>query len=224
MLKVKIFTLIGGFKISVKIKICGITNLEDIKLLEAYPVHYLGFILYPPSPRYVGSRLSELLKAVKIPKKVAVFVDAPYEEIKSALDLGVDLIQLHGRENLDLARKIGLQRCIKTFRIKDSLSFDELDYWRDAYALLLDTYKEGLPGGTGKTFNWDIARDIVLKGHRIFLAGGLNPDNVLEAISKVNPYAIDLSSGLEKSPGKKDPKKIEVFFEKLKGVTTPLAS
>lgn len=215
--------MIGGAKISIKIKICGITNLEDIKFLENYPVHYLGFILYPPSPRYVGSRLSELLKAVKGPKKVVVFVDSPYDEIKAALDLGADLIQLHGRESLELAKKIGLKRCIKTFRIKDSISFDELDYWKDAYAILLDTYKEGLPGGTGQSFNWDIARKVVLKGYRVFLAGGLKAENVLEAISSVNPYAIDLSSGLEKAPGKKDPEKKKVFFEKLKGgVPTPM--
>lgn len=221
MLREKIFTLTGDLKISVKIKICGITNLEDISLLEAYPVDYLGFILYPPSPRYVGKRLPELLKAVKKAKKVAVFVDASYEEIKETLDQGVDLIQLHGKETLDLAKKIGLNRILKAFKVKDSLDYNELTIWKDTYALLLDTYIEGVPGGTGKTFNWEIAKEVVMRGYRIFLAGGLNPENVLEALSKVRPYGIDLSSGLEKKPGKKDPEKVKALFERLKGVTTP---
>jgi len=206
----------------VKVKICGLTNLDDLLLAEEYGADYLGFIMYPPSPRYVGEGLKVLLEAVKISKKVVVFVNPTYEEVKRALDLGADLIQLHGSEDLEFARKIGLKRVIKAFRVKEGFDLEVLKNWKETYALILDTYKERLPGGTGETFDWEIAREAVLRGYRIFLAGGLRPENVLEAIQKVSPYAIDLSSGLEKAPGKKDPAKLKELFQRLKGVNPPL--
>jgi len=207
----------------VKVKICGLTNLDDLFLAEELGADYLGFIMYPPSPRYVGEGLKGLLEAVSKAQKVVVFVNPTYEEVKKALDLGADLIQLHGSEDLEFARKIGLKRVIKAFRVKEGFDLEGLRGWGEAYAILLDTYKEGLPGGTGETFNWEIARGAVLKGYRIFLAGGLKPENVLEAIQKVSPYAIDLSSGLEKAPGKKDPAKLKELFQRLKGVNHPFS-
>lgn len=205
----------------VKVKICGLTNLEDLLLAEEYGADYLGFIMYPPSPRYVGEGLKGLLEAVSKAKKVVVFVNPTYEEVKESLNLGADLIQLHGSEDLEFAKKIGLKRVIKAFRVKEGFDLEDLKAWKGVYALLLDTYKEGLPGGTGETFNWEIAREAVLSDYRIFLAGGLKPENVLEAIQKVFPYAIDLSSGLEKVPGKKDPTKLKELFQRLKGVNHP---
>ncbi len=202
-----------------KIKICGLTHPEDIHYLENYPVDYLGFIMYPRSPRYVGENLGYLLKISKKAKKVVVFVNPSLEDLNKALDLGADLLQLHGEESLDLAKKIGFHRIIKAFRVKEDFNLEELKAWQSSYALLLDTYKEGIPGGTGQTFNWHIAKLAVEGGFKIFLAGGITPDNVLEAIRIVNPYAIDISSGLEKSPGKKDPHKIKIFFEKLREVS-----
>jgi len=206
----------------VKIKICGLTNIDDLLLAENYGADYLGFIMYPPSPRYVGEGLKVLLEAVKSSKKVVVFVNPTYEEVKRALDLGADLIQLHGSEDLEFAKKIGLKRVIKAFRVKEGFDLEVLKDWEETYALLLDTYKEGMPGGTGETFNWEIAREAVLRGYRIFLAGGLKPENVLNAIQKVSPYAIDLSSGLERAPGKKDHAKLKELFQRLKGVKPPL--
>ncbi len=206
-------------KAMTKIKICGLTHPEDLLYLENYPVDYLGFIMYPRSPRYVGENLGYLLKISKKAKKVVVFVNPSLEDLNKALDLGADLLQLHGEESLDLAKKIGFHRIIKAFRVKEDFNLEELKAWQSSYALLLDTYKEGIPGGTGQTFNWHIAKLAVEGGFKIFLAGGITPDNVLEAIRIVNPYAIDISSGLEKSPGKKDPHKIKIFFEKLKEVS-----
>ncbi|MGB9762015.1 MAG: phosphoribosylanthranilate isomerase [Caldimicrobium thiodismutans] len=199
----------------VKVKICGITNKEDIEFLEKFSVNYLGFIMYPPSPRFVGDRLGELLGFVKKALKVAVLVNPTFEEVKKVLDLGVDLIQLHGNETPDFGKRIGFERIIKAFRVRDKINFQELEAWKEAKALLLDTYLEGVFGGTGKAFNWELAREAVRKGFKIFLAGGLKPENILEAIEIVKPYGIDLSSGVEEYPGKKDHRKIEELFERL---------
>jgi len=207
----------------VKIKICGITRKEDIEVLCNFGVDYIGFILYPPSPRFVGEKIKELILFCnklngKNLKKVAVFVDPDYEEVKKVLELGVDLVQLHGKESLSFAKKIGLNRVIKAFRVKDKLSVDEVEEWQKAYAILLDAYKKGVPGGTGISFNWEIAKLLVEKGFKIFLAGGINSTNVEKAIELVNPYAIDVSSGVEKAPGIKDKTKIEELIKKVRKV------
>ncbi len=200
-----------------KIKICGIKEKEDLEFIIKFPVSYVGFIMYPKSPRYAGEKLKELLSVETKPKKVVVFVDPSFEEVKRVLDMGADLIQLHGKESLNFANKIGLHRVIKVFKVKnEAFRLEELKTWKNAYAILLDTFVKGIPGGTGKTFNWDLAKKAVLQGYRIFLAGGINPENALDAIKKVNPYAIDLASGVEASPGKKDQNKIKKLFSLLK--------
>ena len=204
----------------VKIKICGLKEKEDVKFLNDFPLDYMGFIMYPKSPRYVNDKLKELLSLVKKAKKVAVFVNPSYEEVKKALDLGADFIQLHGEERPQFGKKIGLKKVIKAFKVKDNtFDFKELSFWRNAYAILIDTYVKGIPGGTGKTFNWDIAKKIVSLGYKVFLAGGINPDNVLSAMTKVFPYAIDIASGVELYPGKKDPEKIIKLFNNLKMIS-----
>jgi len=201
----------------VKIKICGITRSKDAEFLNTFPIDYIGFILYPPSPRFVGDKLEELLKYAPSIKKVAVFVDPEYEEVKKALALGIDLVQLHGKEPLSLARKIGLHRVIKAFRVKEDFKISLLNEWREAYAILLDTYKPGVPGGTGEVFNWEIARKVVRAGFKVFLAGGISPKNVKKAVNSVEPYAIDVSSGVEKDPGIKDHEKIKELIKEIRG-------
>lgn len=203
----------------IKVKICGLKEKEDVLLLNELPVSYIGFILYPKSPRYVGNALKELLSLVKKAKKVAVFVNPEYKEVKDALDSGADLIQLHGEETLEFVRKIGFKRVIKAFRVGNNFDLKILEAWKECYAILLDTYVKGVPGGTGKVFNWDIAKKAVSLGCKIFLAGGLNIENVLDALETVNPYAIDISSGVELYPGKKDPEKIKNLFNTLKVVS-----
>ncbi|PMP95632.1 MAG: N-(5'-phosphoribosyl)anthranilate isomerase, partial [Thermodesulfobacterium geofontis] len=193
----------------IKVKICGLKKKEDVEFLNNFPVDYMGFIMYPKSPRYVNNELKELLSLVKKAKKVVVFVNPSYEEVKNALDLGADFIQLHGEETPEFGEKIGFKKIIKAFRVKENrIDFKELSFWKNAYAILLDTYVKGILGGTGKTFNWDIAKRIVSSGYKVFLAGGIDPDNVLNAIKEVSPYAIDIASGVELYPGKKDPEKI----------------
>ncbi len=200
----------------VKIKICGLKFEKDIEYLNTFSVDYMGFIMYPKSPRFVGDQLKELLSKVKKAKRVAVFVNPQYEEVKKVLDWGVDLIQLHGNESLEFAKKIGLEKIIKAFRIGSKFDLDILKSWEASYGLLLDTFVKGIPGGTGKTFDWKIAKSAVDLGYKIFLAGGLNIENVLSAIKEVSPYAIDIAGGLEIYPGKKDFQKIDEFFLKIK--------
>jgi len=204
----------------VKVKICGIRKKEDLELAENFGVDYIGFILFPKSPRYAGEKVKELLSLNTRAKKVVVFVNPSYEKVKKVLDYGADFVQLHGDETTEFAKKIGFFRVIKAFRIKETVNIKELleklSPWEKAYAVLLDTYKKGLPGGTGEPFNWGIAKRIVEKGFKIFLAGGLKPENIKSAIETVNPYAVDISSGVEKEPGKKDPEKLKTLFMKIK--------
>ena len=205
----------------IKVKICGLKKKEDVEFLNNFPVDYMGFIMYPKSPRYVNNELKELLSLVKKAKKVVVFVNPSYEEVKNALDLGADFIQLHGEETPEFGEKIGFKKIIKAFRVKENrIDFKELSFWKNAYAILLDTYVKGILGGTGKTFNWDIAKRIVSSGYKVFLAGGIDPDNVLNAIKEVSPYAIDIASGVELYPGKKDPEKINRLFNSLKLISS----
>lgn len=200
----------------VKIKICGLKEPEDLKLLAELLVDYVGFVRYPKSPRFVEN-LKNFLELVKGPKKVGVFVNPSYEEVKKALDLGIDLIQLHGEESSELGAKIGFEKVIKAFRVKNSFfDFEILKPWSKCYALLLDTYKPGIPGGTGESFDWRIAKKVVSLGYKIFLAGGLNPENVTLAIKEVNPYAVDVSSGVELYPGKKDSLKVRTLIENIR--------
>ncbi len=198
-----------------KVKICGITRVEDARLVAELGVDYLGIILYPKSPRFVPKeKRGELIRSVSGVKKVAVMVNPSLEEALEVLGEGFDFIQLHGEESLNFARRIGLERVIKAFRVGDK-SVKIAEGWKEAHGILLDTYVKGSYGGTGKTFNWDIAKEMVERGFRVFLAGGLNPDNVEEAVKKVKPYAVDVSSGVEKSPGVKDRAKIEEFVKKV---------
>ncbi len=202
----------------VKIKFCGLKREEDVEKAVLLGVDYLGFILYPKSPRYVDiDRLKDLLKFSKTAKKVGVFVNPSYQEVKEVLDLGIDYVQLHGEESLEFAKSIGLERVIKAFRVKDKLEIDHV--WKQTYAILLDTYHKEFYGGTGKTFDWDIAKEALNRGFRVFLSGGLNAKNVSLAIKKVKPYAVDVSSGIELSPGVKDHKKMEEFVNAVKNAS-----
>ena len=201
-----------------KVKICGLTRIEDALFSLESGADYLGFILYPKSPRFVPSqKRRELPKELKGAVKVAVMVNPSQEEVMKAFEEGFDLVQLHGEESLDLARQVGIDRVIKAFRVKDRTPNVE-EGWKDAFGVLLDTYSKKAYGGTGKTFNWDIARDLVERGFKVFLSGGLNPENVKEAIQRVRPFAVDVSSGVELSPGVKDKIKVERFIKEAKGL------
>ena len=202
----------------VRVKICGITRLEDALHAIRSGADYIGFILYPKSPRFVlPERRKEILEKVKDALKVAVMVNPSEEEVLRAFEEGFDLVQLHGEESLGLARSVGIERVIKAFRVREDVpSIDE--GWKEAHAILMDTYSKDAYGGTGKSFNWDIAKRIKEKGFKIFLSGGLNPDNVRRAVEEVGPFAVDVSSGVEVRPGIKDKIKVERFVKEAKAL------
>ncbi|WP_333785179.1 phosphoribosylanthranilate isomerase [Thermocrinis sp.] len=200
---------------SVKVKFCGITREEDIKKAIELGVDYVGFIMYPKSPRWVGwEKLKNLLRLSEGVKKVVVFVNPSYQEVEKALSMGADLVQLHGEESFEFAKGVGLERVIKAFRVIDNFSVAE--DWKGAHAILLDTYSEKAYGGTGESFDWTIAQSVVNMGFRVFLSGGLKKENVQKAIKIVRPYGVDVSSGIESSPGIKDHKKMEEFIHAVK--------
>lgn len=197
----------------VKIKICGITNLGDAKASAKLGVDFIGFIFAKSPRRITPSKAKKIIEQLPASiKKVGVFVNEKAETVNNISGYcGLDLVQLHGSEPPSYLKKIG-RPVIKAFRIRDKRSLNQLSRYK-AKAFLLDTYKKGKPGGTGETFNWDLA--IAAKRYRrpVFLSGGLNPENILDAMKKVRPYAVDVSSGVEKKPGKKDIKKLNKLIK-----------
>jgi phosphoribosylanthranilate isomerase len=198
----------------VRIKICGITNLEDALLVAKLGADALGFIFYAKSPRMVAPETAREIIAQLPPfvAAVGVFVDEEAAVVQElAAQVGLDWVQLHGQESSEYCRGLG-RKVIKGFRIKDEKSLLELEPYRDAVQVfLLDTYKKGQAGGTGEIFDWHLARQAKQYGP-IILAGGLTSENVAQAIATAGPAAVDAASGIEAAPGKKDPAKLRAFF------------
>ena len=197
-----------------RIKICGITNQEDADVAVASGADALGFILVEKSPRYAPpERIREIVANLPpFVTTVGVFVNEPAEQVNTlAQQCGLYAAQLHGDESPGFCEQIE-RTVIKVFRVKDAT-------WRDAaapyrvHALLLDTYVPDRYGGTGKTFDWNL---ILHTQHRLILSGGLNPENVQDAIRHVHPYGVDTSSGVEAEPGKKDHDKVKSFIQAVK--------
>jgi phosphoribosylanthranilate isomerase len=203
-----------------RIKICGITNPTDAELAASLGAHALGFIFYPKSPRSVRPDAArEIIRNLPpLVMTVGVFVDEEAGVVREiAATAGLDWVQLHGRETPEYSRSLG-RRVIKGFRIKDADSLNALPAYRGSVqAFLLDTYKAGTAGGTGETFDWGLARQAKEVGP-IILAGGLNPGNVARAIKEVHPAAVDVASGVEAAPGRKDPEKLRDFFKAIEGI------
>jgi len=207
-----------------KLKICGITNLEDARFAAAAGADFLGFILHPKSPRNIEPatirEISEWLSGVET---VGVFVDANDEIVNEvASDCGFSLVQLHGDESPEYCTRIDVP-VMKAFRVADTTTPDEL--WRRVAAyegiadyFLFDAHSEREHGGTGRSFNWAILRDYPLKTP-FFLAGGISAANVAEAVAMARPYAIDVSSSIESNPGKKDFDLLSTFIEAFDGLT-----
>ncbi len=199
---------------TVRIKICGITNKEDALAAAHFGADALGFV-FATSPRKVSAESArEIIKALPpFVKTVGVFVDEDPERVSSIAALcGLDILQLHGSESVDYCSRFD-RRVIKAVRMQSRDELKNLSKYVDVVdGLLLDTYVPDKPGGTGITFDWKLAVEAKRYG-RIILAGGLNPENVAAAISMVKPYAVDASSGLERSPGVKDHKKMARFIK-----------
>lgn len=202
----------------VKVKICGFTNYEDAAAAMEMGADLLGFNFYPKSPRYI---LPE--KAAQIIGKlpafidiVGVFVNSSLEEIRDTIDLcRLSWVQLHGDESPQFCRGLLSHnvRTIKAIRVKDQSDIDRAEsYFTDA--VLLDTFDPQKYGGTGLTFDWNIIGHIT---KRVFLAGGINPDNVAQAL-KLGIYGIDVCSGIEAQPGKKDHQKMRKLFDNIRHI------
>ncbi|MBF0448629.1 MAG: phosphoribosylanthranilate isomerase [Magnetococcales bacterium] len=198
---------------SVRIKVCGLTNKADLKAAIAAGVHAIGLVFYPPSPRNVTLEQAETL-STEIPPFVTVtglFVNASRLEIeRTCRRCRLDLIQLHGDEPpafcLDQPRRV-----IKGIRVDSRADLLNLENY-PVSGLLLDAKAKGLYGGSGQSFDWSLLASFASPAPLI-LAGGLNPDNVTEAIRQVKPHAVDVSSGVESEPGVKDHKKIIRFIQ-----------
>ncbi len=201
----------------VKVKICGITNYEDALFAVESGADALGFI-FADSPRRIlpEAALDIIRRLPPFIKSVGVFVDEAPERITEIVSLcGIDLIQLHGKEPPGICGQF-MQRVIKAIAVRDNSVIEDLrPYQGRVRGLLLDTYSENLAGGTGRTFNWDLAIKAKELGIPVILAGGLGPSNIVEAVSKVKPYAVDVNSGVEERPGKKSHVLITELFEKV---------
>ena len=199
----------------VRIKICGITNLEDALLAVELGASALGFVFYPKSPRYIAPEAARRIIQHLPPfvTTVGVFVNEREEAILKVVgEAGLDLVQLHGEESPELCVRL-FPKVIKALRVREVEDLKVIPaYQGKIRAVLLDTYVKGIPGGTGQTFNWDLARRAQKFGIPLVLAGGLRPENIKEALRTVRPFAVDVSSGVEAFPGKKDPEKLRALF------------
>ena len=196
----------------VRIKICGITGLDDALVAATAGADALGFVFYHRSPRFIEAEQAAAIIRALPPfiQTVGLFVNEDAAVINKTADrCGLDLVQLHGEESPDFCSTIR-RRVIKAFRIKDHTSLSSLDDYRTA-GCLLDAWSPAAHGGTGRTFNWEYAAEAAAE-RAIILAGGLTPDNVADAVRIVRPYAVDVSSGVESAPGRKDADKIRHFI------------
>ncbi len=198
----------------VKVKICGITSIEDALLACEYGADAIGFVFYTQSPRYITPQ--DTIKIIeKLPafiSTVGVFVDEPIENINNIVNLtGINYIQLHGDEPMSTISRFG-RRVIKAFRIKDALSIKEVNE-SGLNFVLLDSYTKNY-GGSGKSFDHELLKGLS-KNIKFILSGGITPENVSRIIQLYKPYAVDVSSGVESSPGKKSIEKIKLLFERI---------
>jgi phosphoribosylanthranilate isomerase len=197
------------------VKICGITRPQDAELAASLGANALGFVFWPHSPRCVNVEAARAM-AENMPVnvlKVGVFVDQPSDNVMRIMDdVGLDVAQLHGHESPDYCERLG-RKIFKAVGMADNGSVSIDDFGPDV-VLLVDAHDSVRVGGTGKTVNWDSAREIAAS-RRTILAGGLNAANVKLAVRSVRPYGVDVSSGVESAPGMKDANRLRTFFEAL---------
>lgn len=200
-----------------RVKICGLTRLEDARLAVELGAWALGVVLSPDSPRSCDQADAELIarECRRSAEIVGVFVNATLDEVAEAADvIGLSIVQLHGDEGVgychEIARRTGC-RVIKAFRVRSLATLRDLRRFRDVDLHLLDSYRADRPGGTGERFDWDLLRSYN-REVPIILSGGLDADNVAAGIEQVHPYAVDVASGVEVKPGIKDHARLHAFF------------
>jgi len=203
----------------VRVKICGITNAADAFAAVAAGASFLGFNFYAKSPRHITEAEAAKIRP-QLPRKieaVGIFVNAPRAEVAAlCTSLKLDAAQLHGDESSETVAELARSLTVwKAFRVEPDFRLETLDEFSEASAFLFDAAHTGQYGGTGRTTDWDVARRAAL-GHRIILAGGLNLENVAAAVRIVRPYAVDVASGVESKPGKKDHGRMREFIQEVR--------
>ncbi|EAR08477.1 phosphoribosylanthranilate isomerase [Reinekea blandensis] len=200
-----------------RIKMCGMTRAEDVKSACELGADLIGMVFYPPSPRsvtieHVQSLVSAVTPGVSV---VTLFVNADAGYVREVVsEARADLIQFHGDESHDYCQQFGT-RYLKAIRVKDEQQLTSAcAQHQEADGLLLDAYVKGQPGGTGQAFDWGLIP--VSIAPKLFLAGGLAPDNVYEAVSSIKPYAVDVSGGIEVSKGVKSPERMDAFIREVR--------
>ena len=198
-----------------KVKICGNTNIEDARLAAELGADYLGLIFTESKRRITSEIARSIVHSLPDFKNfVAVFSNQAKEKVESIVhDLGIRILQFHGDETALYCHsfmKKGYE-VIKTFRIKERMSLKRIDEYDVSY-FLFDTYSHSGKGGAGIPFDWELIEDRPYVHEKLFLAGGLNGNNLRKAVQKIHPFAVDVASGVEKTPGKKDPKLLEEFI------------
>ena len=203
----------------IKIKICGITNLDDARVAIEAGAEMLGFNFYRPSPRFIEpTEARKIIDSLKRETKFVafgIFVDEPLESVIETVRVsGVDAVQLHGDETVaycaELRSALNDITIIKALRVSDSFQPETATSY-PVDAIMLDAFHDNLRGGTGKVIDWTIAENTRKLVPQFFLSGGLSPENVAEAVARVQPYAVDACSRLELSPGRKDPSRVKAF-------------
>jgi phosphoribosylanthranilate isomerase len=205
---------------AVIVKICGITNVADGLAASEAGADALGFVFYDQSPRHVSveTAASIIHQLPQLVIKVGVFVNAPEDfVVAAARECGLSLLQFHGDESPEYCLQFGLMS-MKAFRVRDAASLEQLQHY-PTEAWLLDAYTSDRQGGTGEKFNWGLALEARKLGRPIFLAGGLTPENVASAVQQAQPYGVDVSSGVEAAPGRKDHAKVRAFIQAAKSVS-----
>ena len=197
----------------VRVKICGITNIADAVAAVDAGADALGFMFFENSRRNVSPALAaEIIRELPpFISKAGVFVNAPEKFVRDAIEAsGIDTLQFHGEESPEFCAQFGL-KVIKAFRVRGRESLRACSSYRNC-AWLLDSFVEGSHGGTGTSFDWDLAVEATRLSRMVILAGGLRLETVADAVRKVRPYAVDVSSGVESVPGKKDHGKVRDFI------------
>ena len=199
-----------------RVKVCGITRRDDALLAADLGASAVGFVFWPPSPRYVEPAEAAAI-ARELPADVSpigVFVDAPVDDVRRiAAEVGLAAVQLHGDEPPTLCDELPY-RVLKVVAVTGAATHAAADRVPSRVTVLLDVRDPVRKGGTGRTVDWRLAAEVAAR-RRIFLAGGLRPENVGEALRTVRPYGIDVSSGVEAAPGRKDAGRLRGFFEEV---------
>lgn len=202
-----------------KVKICGITQESDALFCEKIGVEYLGFNFFKLSKRYIyPEKAREIISSLRNAKAIGVFVEPEIDHIEKIVSFcNLSGIQIYADQSVEFCNRIRKffpkSIVIQAFRIRNTIPENILAFESDYF--LFDSFDPEMPGGTGKTFNWDILPLIEPVAHKSFIAGGINPDNIDKLLSSITPFGIDIASGVEKSPGIKDKEKIKKIMERV---------